>query len=188
MQIGVVVLAAGQSKRFGSNKMLAEIRGVPIIKWTLSIYQGFERVIIVGKDAGKMLELLKNEVVIYNPTYEKGMSTSLKLGIKFFHDKHGILVALGDMPFIKRETVSKILGSFSLECSAVVPVYSNIPGNPVLLGKRIFQSVLTLEGDRGAKKLLEERKDVCFIDVDDDGVTLDVDTPEDFALFFQRQV
>ncbi|WP_243677811.1 NTP transferase domain-containing protein [Vulcanisaeta distributa] len=99
MRIGAIVLAAGEGRRFGGNKLLVRVGGEPVILRVLRALSGFERVVVVGAYASELMPPhLSNEVVIYNPHYKDGMSTSIRLGLRFFQDYDAVLIVLADMP------------------------------------------------------------------------------------------
>ncbi|MCY0884243.1 MAG: nucleotidyltransferase family protein, partial [Acidianus infernus] len=177
MKIGAVILAAGESKRFGKNKLLEKINGKSIIENVLENVD-IERVIVVGKYAEELLPYLKNEIVIYNPKWKEGISSSIKLGLRFFQNYDGVLIVLGDMPFVKREDIHKIINTFNLDCNAVIPTYKGNWGNPVLLNRKIFDKVMEITGDEGAKKILKTTENLCFAECDY-GVIVDIDTVND---------
>ena len=181
MKVGAVILAAGESKRFGKNKLLEKINGKAVLQHVLDNVD-LERVIVVGKYAEELLPYLKNEIVIYNPRWMEGMSTSIKLGLRFFQDYDGVLIVLGDMPFVKREDVHKIVNSFKLECNAVIPTYEKNWGNPVLLNRKIFNKVMEIKGDEGAKRILKNLENLCFTECSK-GVLIDIDTVSDLSTF-----
>lgn len=82
MNIGVIILAAGEGKRFGGDKLFAKIDNIPIIMRTIGIYEDLEKVIIVGKYVNELIPLLMDQIVIYNPFWKEGISTSIKLACK----------------------------------------------------------------------------------------------------------
>nr|CBT17223.1 GT-2-like glycosyltransferase [Acidianus ambivalens] len=180
MKIGAVILAAGESKRFGKNKLLEKINGKSIIENVLENVD-IERVIVVGKYAEELLPYLKNEIVIYNPKWKEGISSSIKLGLRFFQNYDGVLIVLGDMPFVKREDIHKIINAFNPDCNAVIPTYKGNWGNPVLLSRKIFDKVMTITGDEGAKKILKSTENLCFVECDY-GVIIDIDTVNDLLI------
>ncbi|BDC18144.1 nucleotidyltransferase family protein [Acidianus sp. HS-5] len=181
MKIGAVILAAGEGRRFGKNKLLEKINGKTIIEHVLSNVD-MERAIIVGKYAQELFPYLKNEIVIYNPKWMEGISTSIKLGLRFFQNYDGVLIALGDMPFVKTEDIHKIIDSFNSECNAIIPTYKETWGNPVILSKKIFDKVMEINGDVGAKKILKNMKNLCFVECSK-GVIIDIDTINDLLTF-----
>ncbi len=180
MRIGAIVLAAGEGRRFGGNKLTIPIGGEPVITRVLKALTSIDRVVIVGAYAEELMQYLRNEVVIYNPNYREGISTSIKLGLRFFQDYDAVLIVLGDMPLITRETISKIINAYHEGCTAVIPTYKGLRGNPVLIHRSLFNELTRLKGDVGARELLRDRADVCYVECGPE-VIMDIDTPDDLA-------
>lgn len=184
LEIGTVILAAGEAKRFGGNKLLKQVGGKTLIERVLAVLPK-PRVVVVGRYGSELLPFLTEEIVIYNPKWREGMSTSLKLGVRFFQDKDAVLVALGDMPLVSEETVRRVLQGYSPSCLAVVPTYNGQLGNPVLLSRKLFPDIWKLEGDVGARKIIRNLKEVCLVQ-GDEGTLIDVDTEADLAEVSRR--
>jgi molybdenum cofactor cytidylyltransferase len=180
MKIGAVVLAAGEGRRFGGNKLLVTVGGEPVITRVLKALTSIDRVVIVGAYAEELMQYLRNEVVIYNPNYREGISTSIKLGLRFFQDYDAVLIVLGDMPLITRETISKIINAYHEGCTAVIPTYKGLRGNPVLIHRSLFNELTRLKCDVGARELLRDRADVCYVECGPE-VIMDIDTLDDLA-------
>jgi molybdenum cofactor cytidylyltransferase len=180
MKIGAVVLAAGEGRRFGGNKLLVTVGGEPVITRVLRALDGIERVVVVGAHVEELMQYLRSEVVIYNPNYREGISTSIKLGLRLFQDYDAVLIVLGDMPLITRETISKIINAYHEGCTAVIPTYKGLRGNPVLIHRSLFNELTRLKGDVGARELLRDRADVCYVECGPE-VIMDIDTPDDLA-------
>ncbi|MCH4815321.1 MAG: NTP transferase domain-containing protein [Saccharolobus sp.] len=180
MNIGVIILAAGEGKRFGGDKLFAKIDNIPIIMRTIGIYEDLEKVIIVGKYVNELLPLLMDQIVIYNPFWKEGISTSIKLGLRFFKNYDAVLVALGDMPFVTKDDVNKIISAFKPSCKAVIPTHKGEKGNPVLISKSLFDEIEKLRGDVGAKVILNKMRmeELCFVECSE-GVLIDIDKKED---------
>jgi len=176
MDVGAVVLAAGEGKRFGGNKLLSFFNGEMVLRRVILSLEGIERVMIVGKYAEEILKEFKNEVIVYNPMWREGMSTSIKLGVRFMKDHEYVLIALGDMPLVSREDIRKIL-SRDVE-DAVVPTHDGKMGNPVLFRtSSLLKHIDKISGDEGMRKVIKEMKTStveCGI-----GVIKDVDTRDD---------
>lgn len=167
MKIGAIVLAAGEGRRFGGNKLLAKVGDEPVILRVLKALSGFDRVVIVGGAyVNELMPYLSNEVIIYNPYYRDGMSTSIRLGLRFFQDYDAVLIVLTDMPLITNEVVSRIVSAYHDGCSAVVPTHNGIRGgNPVLIHRVLFPELTRLSGDVGAREILRGgRVDVCTVE------------------------
>jgi len=180
MKIGAVVLAAGEGRRFGGNKLLVTVDGEPVITRVLRALDGIERVVVVGAHVEELMQYLRSEVVIYNPNYREGMSTSIKLGLRFFQDYDAVLIVLGDMPLITRETINKIINAYHEGCTAVIPTHRGLRGNPVLIHRSLFNELMRLRGDVGARELLKGRADVCYVECGPE-VIMDIDTLDDLA-------
>jgi len=180
MKIGAVVLAAGEGRRFGGNKLLVTVGGEPIITRVLRALDGIERVVVVGAHVEELMQYLRSEVVIYNPNYREGMSASIKLGLRFFQDYDAVLIVLGDMPLITRETINKIINTYHEGCTAVIPTHKGLRGNPVLIHRSLFNELMRLKGDVGARELLRDRADVCYVECGPE-VIMDIDTLDDLA-------
>ena len=180
MKIGAVVLAAGEGRRFGGNKLLVTVGGEPVITRVLRALDGIERVVVVGAHVEELMQYLRSEVVIYNPNYREGMSTSIKLGLRFFQDYDAVLIVLGDMPLITRETINKIINTYHEGCTAVIPTHKGLRGNPVLIHRSLFNELMRLKGDVGARELLRDRADVCYVECGPE-VIMDIDTLDDLA-------
>lgn len=180
MKIGAVVLAAGEGRRFGGNKLLAIVGGEPVITRVLRALDGIERVVVVGAHVEELMQYLRSEVVIYNPNYREGISTSIRLGLRFFQDYDAVLIVLGDMPLITRETINKIINAYHEGCTAVIPTHKGLRGNPVLIHRSLFNELMRLRGDVGARELLKGRADVCYVECGPE-VIMDIDTLDDLA-------
>jgi len=180
VRVGAIVLAAGEGRRFGGNKLIVTVDGEPVITRVLRALNGIDRVIIVGAYAEELLHYLRNEVVIYNPNYREGISTSIRLGLRFFQDYDAVLIVLGDMPLITRETINKIINTYREGCTAVIPTHKGLRGNPVLIHRSLFNELMRLKGDVGARELLRDRADVCYVECGPE-VIMDIDTLDDLA-------
>ena len=101
-------------------------------------------------------------------------------------DLDGVLVCLGDMPKVSAAQINKLIAAFDpVEGRAIcVPTSSGKRGNPVLWGKRFFNEMRDVAGDVGAKHLLGDYADaVCEVEMDDNGVLIDIDSPEALASY-----
>ncbi|AWR93369.1 nucleotidyltransferase family protein [Acidianus brierleyi] len=186
MTIASIILAGGEARRFGKNKLIEKINGKEIILRVLDAVPTEERAIIVGKYWEDILKLIQNEIIIYNPFWKSGLSSSLKLGIKFFYNYEAVMVFLGDMPLITKDISNRIIKSFKDMCVAIVPTYSGIWGNPVILRKNLFDDIMQLTGDKGAKDILKTKKNICTVEIGKEVLT-DVDTESDLSLISEKQ-
>src|SRR5262245_56999791 len=188
-RIVAVVLAAGLSSRMGSNKLLAEWRGKPLLRWTVEAALASEArpiIVVTGHESAKVEASLKglDVRIVHNLHYAAGLSASLKAGIRAAPANcDGAIVLLGDMPEITPALVDRMIAAFSPVDgrSICVAVHENNRGNPVLWSRRFFPEIEALSGDVGAKDLIATHEDaVCEIEAD--GTVLrDIDTPDALA-------
>ena len=190
-RIAALVLAAGTSSRMGSNKLLADLNGVPMIAATVQRISAsaVESVYVVtGHQAEEITATLIGHKVhtLHNANFADGLATSLRLGVAALKESYdAILVCLGDMPLIDPRDINRMIAGFNPteHRSIVVPVHERRFGNPVLWGAEHFNALLACEGDRGARGLLESLKDEAVeIPIENPGVVLDADTPEALAV------
>jgi molybdenum cofactor cytidylyltransferase len=188
-RIAAVVLAAGLSSRMGSNKLLQEWRGKPLLRWVVEATlasQAEPVVVVTGHEAAKIEAALSGLDVtfVHNAQFHDGLSTSLKTGLSAVPPAaDGALVLLGDMPQINAGLIDRMIAAFSPADgrSVCVAMHQHKRGNPGLWARRFFAEIAGLAGDAGAKTLLDVHEElVCEIDADS-GVLRDIDTPEALA-------
>jgi molybdenum cofactor cytidylyltransferase len=193
-RVAALVLAAGTSSRMGSNKLLADLHGKPMVAQTVAriAASAVESISVVTGNKAELIEkaLAGSDVAfIHNPHFTEGLATSLRAGVAgLMNHCDAILVCLGDMPLIDPRDINRMIAAFnaSEHRSIVVPVHGRSYGNPVLWGAEHFSSLLACEGDRGARGLLEKLRDeVVEVLIENEGVVLDADTPEALALVRQ---
>ena len=187
-RIAAVVLAAGRSTRMGpQNKLLADIGGKPMVRHTVEAALASRAapvVVVTGHMAAEVAAALNGLDVMLaaNPDYATGLASSLKAGLRALQGKQdGILVLLGDMPYIERGHIDRLIEAFSPD-AIVVPTHDDRIGNPILWPARYFPELLHLEGDAGAKRLVgTHAAHLRKIDLATDAIFVDIDTPEALA-------
>jgi molybdenum cofactor cytidylyltransferase len=188
-RIAAVVLAAGLSSRMGSNKLLAEWRGKPLLRWTVESALASEAkpvIVVTGHESAKVEAALKglDVRIVHNLHYAAGLSASLKAGIRAVPANcDGAIVLLGDMPEIPASLIDRMIAAFSPPDgrSICVAVHEHKQGNPVLWARRFFPEIEGLNGDVGAKDLITAHEEaVCDIEADG-SVLRDIDTPDALA-------
>jgi molybdenum cofactor cytidylyltransferase len=189
-RIAALLLAAGQSSRMGSNKLLAEIDGRPMVaRVAQRLLSSHARpiVAVLGNEAVRVDAALGKLPVerVRNPAFAEGLSSSLKAGLAALpEDIDGVIVCLGDMPLVAGRDLDRLIAAFNpLEGRAIiVPTRHGKRGNPVLWAKRFIPEMAELAGDVGAKHLIGEHAElVAEVEMDSDGVLVDVDTPDALA-------
>jgi molybdenum cofactor cytidylyltransferase len=185
--ISAIVLAAGASRRMGRPKPLISLGGRTILQHVLDHLRAAdvdEIVVVLGHRAEDILPTLRGMRcrVVINYHYALGMSSSIQRGLQVVHPRAGaVLVALGDQPYVRPDVINRLLRAFRRNYrSIVVPTFGGQRGHPVLFGRKVWPRLLNLRGDVGGKKLLRRHpEDVFEVEVDDRGVLLDLDRPED---------
>jgi len=194
--IGVIVLAAGQSRRMGSsNKLLMEIKGTALVRRTVEAVRAAHAaqvVVVTGhQDAAvrKALEGL-DVAIVHNPRYSEGLSTSLKAGLDALGpDTAGAVVCLGDMPGVTAEHVDRLMAGFDPDAGRAigVPVHNGKRGNPVLWARRFFAEMHAVSGDVGARHLIGANESLVYeIEFGDTAVLTDLDTPEQWSDYLTK--
>jgi molybdenum cofactor cytidylyltransferase len=185
-----ILLAAGYSKRFGSNKLLQALpagspqAGTPI---ALASARHFldalpDSVAVVRPRAQKLARILRdagcNTVMCKNAG--EGMGTSLAAGVRATPDANGWIVALADMPFIRPDTIRTVAKALQEGASIAAPSFRGKRGHPVGFARRFYEELSSLRGDEGARQFLKQHSDwVTLFEVDDPGVLRDIDKPSD---------
>jgi molybdenum cofactor cytidylyltransferase len=191
----IVILAAGKGSRFqalagaGKDKLMAQCLGLdgrqrPVLEQVLVNLQGLpgRRVLVTGPEREAVIALAQAygcEVLCLD---SPGMGDSIAAAVRASVDEAGWLVMLGDMPFIRPETLSVLAASIT-DGMISVAQYEGAYGHPVGFGRAFAAKLTALSGDRGGRHLFEAGN-VRQISVDDPGVLWDVDTPA--ALNFGR--
>ena len=184
----VLILAAGGSTRLGHDKLLLDLGGIPMLQRTVSTYTKATKVgdilLVVGpqqKPAWQWLASLRVHVV-ENPDPSKGMITSVRVGLSSPWAKgKDFLLTPADIPFVKPETVDKLIVDFRTRSrDIVIPTYRGLGGHPGVYAAAL-QREFFLHGDaNGTKEVLMRHRDRTLrISVPDPDVCFDVDTEAD---------
>ena len=187
--IAAIVLAAGRSTRMGNvNKLLVDFDGKAMISQSVERVTGLglsETLVVTGYQQQEVQAALSGFGVrfVENADYRKGLSTSLKVGIRALGgDIDGALVVLGDMPLVEKAVLKCLTESFKSTSDICTVSFAGKRGNPVLWGRDYFDEILQLTGDTGARMLLEKHSpEVRTMEVETDSVLRDFDSPGDFV-------
>ena len=177
-----VLLAAGFSTRFGDNKPLHEIDGRPLIAHSVAALQPCDRIIAVVRKDEKLqsvLDTLDIECVL-NPLAERGMGSSIACAVKASLHSSGWCLLPADMPCIDPATTQQLVDALRDGAALAAPSFQGQRGHPVAIGKRFAEALSALDGDTGARAIVERNIErMTLIAVDDDAVLTDIDTPAD---------
>jgi len=180
--ITAVVLAAGNSSRFGQgDKLIAPLSGIPIVRRSVeaAVRVGFPDFVVVTGLADVREALLGLDVRFCAPPAGT-MGASIAAGVSASPDAQGWLIWPADMPVIRSGSARRVVEAFD-PAAPVVPVHDGRRGHPVLFPARFRQHLEALILDRGARDVLRAAAHVVEVEVDDPGIHVDVDTVEDLA-------
>lgn len=184
LSTGCVILAAGNSTRFGENKLLAEINGKTMIERAFEAIpvEKLCSVIVVTQYESivKLAERFGFDCII-NRHPELGLSRSVMLGTQALKDQcDGILYLVADQPWLKRESVSKMLDMFRENPDSIVSMSSGGKrGNPCIFPKACFDELCCLSGDKGGRTVIERHEDQLILFEVSEAELKDIDTPKD---------
>jgi len=187
-RIAAVVLAAGRSTRMGGpNKLLAEIRGRPLVRIVVDEAVASHAkpvIVVVGHERGEVEKALAGLPVqfVHNPDFAQGLGTSLKAGIAAVPaEADGAIACLADMPQVDASLLNRLIAAFDPDRGAliVMPTAEGRRGNPVLWSRRFFPDLMAIEGDVGARHFIGRYSEAAVeVPLEGKAALVDVDTPE----------
>jgi molybdenum cofactor cytidylyltransferase len=184
--VSALVLAAGPSRRMGTPKLALPWDGVPLLRRAVNAAVGSrcrETVVVLGADQDRYRPLLEGAPVriVENPEYEHGMSTSIRAGVEHLSaESDAVVILLADQPRITPAIIDRLIETYSEEGLRIVAsAYKGIVGVPALFDRALYLELLTLEGDAGARPVIEAYpKHGVALPLEGE-LSQDVDTPAD---------
>lgn len=181
-----VVPSSGASKRMGRDKGLLEVEGRSFLRRTVEVLfeGGCEPVLVIvaeGDDALAAEAARAGAVVLLNPDPGEGPITSLRIALEALdRSVTGVAYLPVDHPMVRADTVASLLGAArSADAALTIPMYGEERGHPAIFARELFLELLDPELEGGAKTVVHRHlQDALLVDVDDVGVTIDIDTPE----------
>jgi molybdenum cofactor cytidylyltransferase len=187
LMTGVLLLAAGKGRRFGSDKRWATLAdGRSVFAATLDVVASGGLPVLVCLRPGdiRAQQLLDERGLAWVECdrAEEGMGAVLAQGLQVVSEWQAVLVALADMPWITPQTFRAV--AEVIHCNSICRAsYSGVPGHPVGFGSDYFNELRQLSGDEGARSLLQRHSAlVTDLPVDDPGILQDIDRPEDIPV------
>lgn len=190
MSVAGLILAAGQGTRFGADKRLALMPdGRTLLASSLQPYMGVCRplLVVLRPDDVAAHDVAKacGAQIVVCPDADLGMGHSLARGaqallaIQAVQGLEGVLIGLADMPRVSCTSLQALQQALLASDRPVAPVHQGTLGQPRALPARYLPALARLQGDQGARHLLDWQREALHLAVEDPGVLLDVDTPED---------
>jgi molybdenum cofactor cytidylyltransferase len=184
MKIAGLILAAGCSSRMGDeNKLMMPFQGKPMLNHVVNaslnsnLTQTF---VVVGHQSSEIKNLVQSDDIqcVENEQWETGMASSIVAGISQLKQFDGFLILLGDMPLVTPELINEIIFHGSAD-KIVIPIKDGLHGNPVFFGSKFRDELLTLYGDSGAKKVIQDNlSSMIKIKIQSNTIFKDYDTKE----------
>ncbi|HEX3868296.1 MAG TPA: nucleotidyltransferase family protein [Gemmatimonadaceae bacterium] len=199
--IAGLLLAAGGARRFGSQKLVARLDGLPLVRHAANALASAtdSMTVVVGSEADAVRAALEGigatmmtlMLVIENSDWASGLSSSLRCGVASLpREAKAVLVALGDQPRVDAEVFRRAAAMWR-EVGAERPIiatrYRGERGHPVVFDRSVFGELLATAGDAGARTLIDRAPErVAYLDVDV-AAPRDVDSPTDLAALEGRR-
>jgi len=187
MACGAIILAAGQSRRMGFNKLLANYRGKPMVVHVADAVEeaGLPAIVVLGHAEQEVRTTLVGHQLdfVLAEHHAQGLGHSVAAGIKAAPPEwQAAIICLSDMPLISPDLLSQLAKKAS-PSALVVPTFAGRRGNPVLWGRDHFDTLAALHGDTGARMVFERLSiQMTQFPWNDDSVLQDFDTPEALEL------
>lgn len=186
--VAALMLAAGYSRRFGTDKRRATLAdGRSLLAASLALpCSMLEEVWLVLRPDESITELglPANIKLVQHPLTAQGMGHSLAAGAERLLAESradAVAIFLADMPAIRRDSLETLFAHASAN-AIVLPSYQGKRGHPVLFGRAFWPQLATLNGDAGAKPVLQQHPEaVRIVELNDPGVLQDIDTPADLS-------
>lgn len=192
-KIASIILAAGESKRFGENKLLIRLGDQPLLEHTLKAFTDHQMlqndiIVVTGYYTEELKPILKKYKVKqkYNPSFNRGMSSSIQSGLELLKENlgefTGILIHPGDIPFITNQDLEGLISChISLPDKIIIPKFNSKRGHPIIIPKILFPELdLIGEETKGLSGLIRASDSaIKYVNVNNQGILEDIDTKKD---------
>lgn len=185
--IGCVIMASGMSKRFGSNKLMTDFEGRPMILRALQATEELFlcRVVVTRhEDVAQLCRDYRVKVVLHELPYR---SDTVRLGLEALGDLDGCMFLPGDQPLLHKDTVAELIRCWESNRERIIrPVCGDVPGSPVLFPQWVFPELMNLPEGKGGNWVIKNYPDrVTTLNISDSYELMDADTPETLQLLQQ---
>jgi len=186
--VAAIILAGGYSMRMKQFKPLLPLGDSIVIEKTINVFKksGVNDItVVIGYRANDLKAILEYMGVnwLYNQNYYEGMYSSVVAGVASLKaNTDGVFLLPADMPFVKVETIEEMLRVYkSSKYEIIYPIYKERRGHPPLISASLFPAIKNWDGNGGLRALLAKYQTVATqVEVMDEGILNDMDTPEDY--------
>lgn len=189
MKVHAIILAAGSSSRMGQPKQLLKVNDETLLIRTIKTVaaaglSNIEITVVLGSNYEQHRDIVSplKINIQHNIDWADGMGSSLKYGLKsiFAQKLAGVLILVCDQPLLTPKHIQKLIQQFHVSPQSIVAShYNNTDGVPAIFPSTLFEQLLTIGDDQGAKKVLQQnRQNLISVDFPDGAI--DLDTPEDY--------
>lgn len=185
--VAIAILAAGESKRMGRPKAFLQLGGETLLDRTIATTKSTNAqniFLVTGAYHNEMLQVanMAGIKVLFNEDWREGMASSLRRAIEAVGQLpklKGLLIVLIDQPYVDKDLLNLLISKFDENPEKpVASFYKNINGVPAIFPRVLWNDLLEISGDKGARQLLQKREDVISIPFPKGAI--DLDFPEDF--------
>jgi molybdenum cofactor cytidylyltransferase len=187
-RIAAILLAAGESRRFGAPKLLARWQGRPLLRHaalTALAAPVHEIIVVLGAFSARVAPALHGLPLTWtvNRRWQEGMSSSVRAGLRALRQEvDGVIFLLADQPRVTPELLTTLIQRHhDTGAPIVAPRFAGRQGNPVLFARTYFPELMAVQGDQGGREVIRRHADaVVWLDLDP-AIALDIDTPADLS-------
>ncbi|MCQ4865819.1 nucleotidyltransferase family protein [Pseudoflavonifractor phocaeensis] len=184
MRIGLILMASGFASRFGANKLLAEVDGIPLIRRAMAAYPpGLFHCAAVVSQYPEILSLAEERgyTAVPNPSAAEGISSSIRMGLAALEGADAALFAVSDQPWLTVDSVQRVLSAPAAAPGSIIALsWRGRKGNPCLFPREFYGELSALTGDRGGGAVISAHPDrLVLVEAGSERELLDVDTPAD---------
>ncbi len=186
MELEMILLAAGESRRFGSNKLLFPLEGEPLFKRSLTTLVSAASRLSAGVTVVTRFPEVREAAeemgarVLDNPRYQEGLSSSVKIGLEESLSRQACLFAPADQPWLSEDTIVRLAELFISSGKGLASLsYQGRRGSPGIFSRKYFPELMKISGDTGGRGILRAHpEDLVLLEVEDPRELMDVDLPE----------
>ena len=186
-KVCAIILAAGKADYKGIPLQLLPIGGLPLISRLSEVFLATDvndLIVVLGYQAERVEKELADKDIkaVVNPNYERGLSSSLRNGLRMVsQDTTAVVLALGNRPFVKPEVVETLIATYKKRQAPIIaPVYHQIMGHPVIFDAFLIPELLKVKGNIGGREVIRRhRKELTEVEVEDVGIFKKMETSQD---------